>query len=129
MKKIFIPLFIFIGIIILTVILLPFNKINLVNVIKQEEKVIHITPLGNVNQKYLELVKGYVQNFYGFKCVIDNKEPLTKDILAKSGIRYEASKIISKYKSNKNVLLLTDVDIACFNKEENIKEIVDSVCK
>lgn len=122
MKKIFIPLFIFIGIIILTVILLPFNKINLVNVIKQEEKVIHITPLGNVNQKYLELVKGYVQNFYGFKCVIDNKEPLTKDILAKSGIRYEASKIISKYKSNKNVLLLTDVDIACFNKEENIKE-------
>lgn len=122
MKKILIPLFIFIGVAIATTTLLSFNKINLVNILKQEEKVIHITPLGNVDQKHLELVKGYIQNFYGFKCVIDNKEPLTKAILTKSGTRYEANKIIAKYKSNKNILLLTNVDIAYFNKKKNIKE-------
>ena len=47
---------------------------------------------------------------------------MTDDILASSKTRYEASKIITKYNSKKNVLLLTDVDIAIFNKERNIKE-------
>jgi predicted Zn-dependent protease len=43
-------------------------------------------------------------------------------ILAASKTRYEASKIIEKYNSNKNVLLLTDVDIVYFDKIKNIKE-------
>jgi archaemetzincin len=118
MKKILIPLFIFIGVTVIGTTLLSFNKVNFV----KQEKIIHITPLGNVDQKYLKLVKGYIQNFYGFKCVIDKQEPLSKDILAKSRTRYEASKIISKYDSDKNVLLLTDVDIAYHNKKRNIKE-------
>lgn len=122
MKKFFIPLFIFIGVIIVVATLLSFNKINLVNFIKQEEKIIHIIPLGNVDQKYLELVKGCIQNFYGFKCVIDNKEPLSKNILTNSKFRYDASKIIEKYKSDKNILLITNVDITHFNKKRNISE-------
>lgn len=122
MKKNLIPLFIFIGVVITATTLLSFNKVNLVNSVKKEEKIIHITPLGEVDQKYLQLVKGYIQNFYGFKCVIDKQEPLSKDILAKSGIRYEATKIISKYRTDKNILLLTNVDIAYHNKKRNIKE-------
>jgi archaemetzincin len=118
MKKILIPLFIFIGVAVIGTTLLSFNKVNLV----KQEKIIHITPLGNVDQKYLQLVKSYIQDFYGFECVIDSRIPLTKDILAKSGTRYEASKIISKYDSDKNVLLLTGVDIAYHNKKRNIKE-------
>ena len=47
---------------------------------------------------------------------------MSKDILAKSGIRYEATKIISKYRTDKNILLLTNVDIAYHNKKRNIKE-------
>ena len=121
MKKIFIPLFIFIGVVITATTLLSFNKVNLVHFVKQE-KIIHITPLGNVDQKYLQLVKGWVKSFYGFNCVIDKQEPLTKDLLASSKKRYESNKIIKKYKSNKNILLLTNVDIAYFNKVKNIKE-------
>ena len=90
MKKNLIPLFIFIGVAVIGTTLLSFNKVNLV----KQEKIIHITPLGNVDQKYLQLVKSYIQDFYGFECVIDSRIPLTKDILAKSGTRYEASKII-----------------------------------
>lgn len=122
MKKILIPLFIFIGVAVTATNLSPFTKVNLVNLVKQKERIIHITPLGPVEQRHLELVKGYIQNFYGFKCVIDKQEPLTQDILAKSGTRYEASKIIKKYETDKNVLLLTNVDIAYHNKKRNIKE-------
>jgi archaemetzincin len=63
-----------------------------------------------------------LENFYGFKCVVDKKELLTKDLLAKSKTRYEAGKIITKYKSSENILLLTNVDIAYFNRVKNIKE-------
>lgn len=127
MKKTLIPLFIFIGIAVVSVTLLSFNGQKPVNpkkhvVVKQKETVIHITPLGNVESRHLNLVKGYIQNFYGFKCVIDSQKQLSKDILAKSGTRYEASKIIRKYKTDENVLLLTNVDIAIHNKKKNIAE-------
>ena len=123
MKKIFIPLIVFILVIVSTVAQLSpdelsFQKVNLV----KEKPIIHIVPLGDIDKKYPELVKSYIQDFYGFKCVIDSQIPLTKDILAASKTRYEASKILEKYNSDKNILLLTDVDIAYFNKEKNIKE-------
>jgi len=123
MKKYFIPLIVFILVIVSTVAQLSpdelsFKKVNLVN----EKPIIHIVPLGNIDKKYPELVKSYIQDFYGFKCVIDSIQPLDKDILTSSGKRYDAIKIIKKYNSNKNILLLTDVDIAHFNKVKNIKE-------
>lgn len=112
-KKI-IPHFVFIGVIVTTILLSSFNK--------KEKIIIHIKPFGDVDKKYSEMVKNCIENFYGFKCVVDKKEPLTKDLLAKSKTRYEASKIIAKYKSSENILLLTNVDIAYFNKTKNIKE-------
>jgi archaemetzincin len=123
MKKILIPLIVFILVIVSTVAQLSPNELSFkkVNLVK-EKPLIHIVPLGDINEKYPELVKSYIQDFYGFECVIDSRIPLTKDILAASGIRYEASKILKKYNSNKNVLLLTDVDIAHFNQVKNIKE-------
>jgi len=69
-----------------------------------------------------QIVQDRVSNFYGFKCVIDKRLPLTDDILAASGKRYEASKIIVKFNSNNNILLLTNVDIAHFNKKRNNPE-------
>jgi archaemetzincin len=84
---------------------------------------VYIVPLGDVKQKYLNHVKESIDNFYpNIKCVIDKPVKLTDDILAKSGTRYEAGKILSKYKSNRNVILITEKDIAHFNKEKNIKE-------
>jgi archaemetzincin len=124
-KKI-IPHFIFIGFLIITIISSSFNKINVVeskriNVV-ENKRIVHITPLGNVSESQLILIKSWVKSFYGFNCVIDKQEPLTKDLLAKSQTRYEANKIIKKYKSIKNILLITNVDIAHFNKIKNIKE-------
>ena len=116
-KKI-IPHFIFIGVLITTFILFSFSETKIVETIR----IVHITPLGKVSESQLILIKGWVKSFYGFNCVIDKQEPLTKDLLAKSQTRYEASKIIKKYKSNKNILLLTNVDIVYFNKVKNIKE-------
>lgn len=75
-------------------------------------KTIYIQPLGDVNQKYINYIKKSVENFYGYSCIIKPKLSLKKDILAGSKIRYEAGKILKKYNSKENVLLITEKDIA-----------------
>lgn len=124
-KKI-VPLFVFIWVVITIILLTSFNKIEKVNrpsnVVVKKQIVIHATPLGDVDNEHLKLVKTCIKNFYGFNCVVDNKEPLTKDLLAISKTRYDANKIIAKYKSDKNILLVTNVDITHFNRVKNIKE-------
>lgn len=89
------------------------------NNIKQK-KIIYIQPLGKVKKTYLETVKNSIDTFYGFECHIKNEIPLTYDILAASGKRYEASKILNKFKSDDNILILTEKDIACV--KDNIPE-------
>lgn len=75
-------------------------------------KIIYIQPLGNVNQEYLTYIKNSVKEFYGYDCVIKTKINLTNAILAKSKTRYEAGKILKKYISKENILLITERDIA-----------------
>ena len=77
-----------------------------------KDRTIYIQPLGNVNSESLKYLKKSVEDFYGYKCVIKTKLELTKDILSNSKIRYEASKILAKYNSNSNLLLITEKDIA-----------------
>jgi archaemetzincin len=122
-KKI-IPHFVFIGGLITILNLFSFSGDKNVETkrIIENQRIVHITPLGKVSENQLILIKSWVKSFYGFNCVIDKQEPLTKDLLAKSQTRYEANKIIKKYKSIKNILLITNVDIAHFNKIKNIKE-------
>jgi archaemetzincin len=78
--------------------------------------------LGDIDEKYINFVKERIISFYGFNCVIEKRITLIDDILASSKKRYEASKILAKYNSNKNLLLLTSVDIAHFNRKKNIAE-------
>ena len=75
-------------------------------------KKIYIQPLGDVNQEYINYLKKSVEGFYGYNCVIKPKLNLTSDILAGSKTRYEAGKILKKYNSKENVLLITEKDIA-----------------
>ena len=75
-------------------------------------KTIYIHPLGNVNQEHINYIKKSVENFYGYDCIVRSKLNLTKDILAGSSTRYEAGKILKKYNSKENVLLITEKDIA-----------------
>ena len=104
MKNIFIPLFIFITSI----------------VHSQTVQTVYIQPLGNVNPRTILTVKKSIEDFYGFNCVVRRTIPFTNDILAGSRTRYEASKILSKFNSTQNLLILTEKDIAC--KKGNIDE-------
>lgn len=83
---------------------------------------VFIQPLGQVDQDTKTFVKNSLEQFYGFKCTINNPIQLTDDILSDSKKRYDANKILRKYNSNNNVLLLTEKDIVYFNKKRNVKE-------
>ena len=80
--------------------------------VNTKPKTIYIQPLGHVNQEYLDYLKTSVKIFYGYDCVIKSKLNLTSDLLAGSNTRYEAGKILKKFNSNENVLLITEKDIA-----------------
>lgn len=73
---------------------------------------IYIQPLGNVNQEYVNYIKKSVESFYSYDCVIKSKLNVSNDILAGSKTRYEAGKILKKYNSKENILLITEKDIA-----------------
>lgn len=77
-----------------------------------KSKIIYIQPLGDVNTEYMDYLKTSVKDFYGYECVIKPKVSLTSDILANSKTRYEASKILKKFNSNQNTLIITEKDIA-----------------
>jgi len=94
-------------------IIIPFLLFLTLITNAQVKKIIYIQPLGDVNAEYLEVVKNSVESFYNFKCVIKPKVQLTNDLLAASRTRYEASKILSKFNTTENLLIVTEKDIAC----------------
>lgn len=82
------------------------------NTTLSKETVVYIQPLGDVKEEYSNYLKQSVEDFYGCQCVVKSSLPLTDDLLAASKTRYEASKILTKYVSNQNLLLVTETDIA-----------------
>lgn len=86
-----------------------------------KSKIIYIQPLGDVNQEYLNYIKTAVKDFYGYECIINPKVNFSNDILTASRTRYEASKILNKYNSNRNILLITEKDIA-YRKSDKYPE-------
>jgi archaemetzincin len=85
-------------------------------------KVVYIQPLGHVDNSYVSLVKSAVERFYHVKCILKPAVSLSKDILADSKTRYEGNRILSKYNSTENILILTEQDIAVVNPERHSKE-------
>lgn len=77
-----------------------------------KKQLIYIQPLGEVHQNYLTYLKKSIKAFYGYDCVIKPKANFTDAILASSKTRYEASKILKKYHSKQNILVITEKDIA-----------------
>ena len=98
------------NIILIITLLTSFNLFSQKNL---DKKIIFIVPLGNVNQEYLQTIKNCLENFYKYKCDIKPKVNLTDDILAGSKTRYEASKILEKFNSKNNTIIITEKDIAC----------------
>ena len=77
-----------------------------------KEHIIYIQPLGNVDSECLNYLKKSVEDFYGYKCRIKTKLELTSHILTNSKTRYDANKILDKYNSKINLLIITEKDIA-----------------
>jgi archaemetzincin len=89
------------------------TSITLYNIAKPKPApVIYIQPLGDVPTEYVSFLQKSITSFYGYQCVIKSTVPLTPDLLAQSQTRYEASKILWKFKSPQNLLLITTHDIA-----------------
>ena len=86
----------------------------------QNNKIIYIQPLGNVSDELISTIKSNVEKFYGYTCKIKTQVSFSKELLADSKTRYEASRILNKFKSKENILIITDKDIAC--KSGKIKE-------
>src|ERR1700733_11782442 len=87
-----------------------------------QPKVVYIQPLGKVQKSSISLVKSAVEKFYHYKCIVKPAVNFTDDILADSKTRYEANRILSKYNSGENLLILTEKDIAVANPERHAKE-------
>ncbi|MCR8560877.1 hypothetical protein KXD93_24685 [Mucilaginibacter sp. BJC16-A38] len=87
-----------------------------------EPKVVYIQPLGHVEKSDINMVKSAIEHFYHYKCIVKTEVNFTRDILADSKTRYEANRILSKYNTNENLLILTGKDIACANPERHSTE-------
>lgn len=75
-------------------------------------KIVYLQPLGDVNVKNVNTIKKSIETFYGYKCIVNDKVILTKDLLTQSKTRYSANKILKKFNSERNLLIITEKDIA-----------------
>lgn len=83
---------------------------------------LHIVPLGNVKPSTIATIKQAVKDFYHSEVVVDTAIPITADIYTESKLRLNAPKILNKYDVGKNILLITESDIAHRNDARNIDE-------
>jgi archaemetzincin len=84
--------------------------------------IIYITPLGNVPVAHLNYVQQSVIAFFHYKVIINAKESLTPAMKNSPQGRYVADNILDKFNSNKNTLLLTNVDIVTNNEQRGVAE-------
>lgn len=115
------------GILLYTFILSGCNQTNnhqsyTASVDKKNFPVIYIQPLGNMNETLINEIAQSVAKFYETKVITCKETALTSDILAKSKTRYDALKILNKYKSDRNLLIITEKDIAVKYKRRNSEE-------
>ena len=89
---------------------------------KSNKPIIYIAPLGNVPADYVNFVKQSIIDFYHYQVVIKPRQSLSSDLKNSAQGRYVADKILSKFNSNKNTLVLTTVDIVTNNEQRGIKE-------
>ena len=84
--------------------------------------IIYITPLGDVPIAQINYVKQSVIDFFHYQVVINPKQSLAPDLKNSPKGRYVADKILKKYNSKRNTLILTNVDIVTNNKERGVNE-------
>ena len=75
---------------------------------------IHIVPLGKVSGRVVDDVVKGLTNFYHKEVIVEKSLLLTPDLLSPSKTRYNANAILNKFKSTKNILIITEKDISTF---------------
>jgi len=87
------------------------------NVYSSDEGVLYIQPLGDVDSLSIFSVDTTVQGFYHYRCVVLPIIDPTEDILTTSGKKYDCDKILSKFKGQRHILIITKKNIAHFGNE------------
>ena len=82
---------------------------------------VHILPLGNVKKPIIDDVVKGLTDFYHKEIVVEKSIPLDNKLLAASKTRFSADSILKRFKSSKNILVITEVDIV-HPKEKVTKE-------
>jgi archaemetzincin len=72
---------------------------------------IHILPFGKVKKSVIDDVVKGLTNFYHKEIVVEKSIPLDNKLLASSKTRFSADSILKRFKSSKNILVITEVDI------------------
>lgn len=92
------------------------QKINLIPWIKKSSSIsklntIHIVTLGTVKKSVINDVVNGLTDFYHKEVIIEKSIPLDNKLLAASKTRFSADSILKRFKSSKNILVITEVDI------------------
>lgn len=85
-------------------------------------KKVYIQPLGRVQEDYMQTVTAAVIEFYGYDVIVRPQIDFSDDILTRSKTRYDASKILAKFSSKENLIIITERDIAIKNEKRNAEE-------
>lgn len=85
----------------------------------KKENEYYIQPIGSVNNEVVTHVKSSIESFYGFKCVVLPKKDFHENLLSKSKKRYEAISILKYFKSDKNIIVVTNNDISIKKGKNN----------
>jgi archaemetzincin len=72
---------------------------------------IHIIALGTVRKSTIDDVVNGLKGFYHKDVIIEKSIPLNNNLLAASKKRFSADSILKRFKSSKNILVITEVDI------------------
>ena len=83
---------------------------------------VKLIPLGNISNTDIGVAKLAIEKFFKIPVTISNRENLSSDLKNSAKGRYVADKILAKFNSKENIMVLTDVDIVTKNKETNIDE-------
>lgn len=76
-----------------------------------QSQTITIIPLGNVDNSLLKAVGKSIDDFYGYDCVIGDKQDVTPDLLSRYGTKYDANKILNKFGTTGHVLIISEYQV------------------
>jgi len=91
-------------------------------IVSVRKRLVYILPLGEVPSEYIDQIKSAVKIFYDYDCSVLPQAKPSEDIMAASKTRLEASKILAKYKSKEQKLIITEEDIAFKYVQKGIEE-------